>query len=235
MSQKFWTVKNDLLTKLDLSLRHHFKKPLIMIGTYCLNIIPTDRSTYFFSLFQRSKMKIIIIPSATQWITWCRTIWLLDLPAKRPILSVRRLGLVTFSRNFPRIFQEIHISLSISPVLNQLSLLYTSQCTSYRLFAYYGDFNLNLAFFFSQFCVVYFFFGMIPHTPHVPHNIYIFYLPYTCFAGIYSCSQVPLKLRGPWFSRLIVILGNFATFYQNNFSLNRYCWLKVQLYFVREI
>merc|ERR1712129_103551 len=63
---------------------------------------------------------------------------LLDLPAKRPILSVRRLGLVTFSRNFPRIFQEIHISLSISPVLNQLSLLYTSQCTSYRLFAYYG-------------------------------------------------------------------------------------------------
>ena len=173
--KKFEPFRNCSLTQLDLSLRHHFKKLLIMIGTYCLIIIPTDRSTYFFLTFPKIKNKIIIIPSATQWITWCRTIWLLDLPAKRPILSVRRLGLVTFSRNFPRIFQEIHISLSISPVLNQLSLLYTSQCTSYRLFAYYGDFNLNLAlFFFSQFCVV-FFFGMIPHTPHVPHNIFIFY------------------------------------------------------------
>lgn len=177
MSQKVWTVKNDLLTKLDLSLRHHFKKPLIMIGTYCLNIIPTDRSTYFFSLFQRSKMKIIIIPSATQWITWCRTIWLLDLPAKRPILSVRRLGLVTFSRNFPRIFQEIHISLSISPVLNQLSLLYTSQCTSYRLFAYYGDFNLNLAFFFSQFCVVFFLAWFL--IPRMCPTIFIFFIYHT--------------------------------------------------------
>ena len=48
------------LTKLDLSLWHHFKKPLIMIGTYCLIIIPTDRSIYFFSLFQRSKMKWLL-------------------------------------------------------------------------------------------------------------------------------------------------------------------------------
>ena len=160
--------RNCSLTKLDLSLWHHFKKPLIMIGTYCLIIIPTDRSTYFFTLFQRSKMKIIIIPSATQWITWCRTIWLLDLPAKRPILSVRRLGLVTFSRNFPRIFQEIHISLSISPVLNQLSLLYTSQCTSYRLFAYYGDFNLSLpSFFLSILCGIFLAWFLIPAcAPH---------------------------------------------------------------------
>ena len=124
---------------------------------------------------------------------------MLDLPAKRPILSVRRLGLVTFSRNFPRIFQEIHISLSISPVLNQLSLLYTSQCTSYRLFAYYGDFNLNLAFFFSSILCGIFFWHDFPHTPHVPHDIFfIFYSSFTsCFAGIYSFSQGSLKLRGP--------------------------------------
>merc|ERR1712021_156033 len=63
--------------------------------------------------------------------------------SEKAILSVRRLGLVTFSRNFPRIFQEIHISLSISPVLNQLSLLYTSQCTRYRLFAYYGLYSTS--------------------------------------------------------------------------------------------
>ena len=120
-------------------------------------------------------MKIIIIPSATQWITWCRTIWLLDLPAKRPILSVRRLGLVTFSRNFPRIFQEIHISLSISPVLNQLSLLYTSQCTSYRLFAYYGDFNLNLAFFFLTILCGIFFWHDSSYPACAPQYLYFLF------------------------------------------------------------
>merc|ERR1712037_982517 len=51
---------------------------------------------------------------------------LLDLPAKRPILSVRRLGLVTFSRNFPRIFQEIHISLSISSIESITPIIYFS-------------------------------------------------------------------------------------------------------------
>ena len=173
--KKFEPFRNCSLTQLDLSLRHHFKKLLIMIGTYCLIIIPSDRSTFFFLTFPKIKNKIIIIPSATQWITWCRTIWLLDLPAKRPILSVRRLGLVTFSRNFPRIFQEIHISLSISPVLNQLSLLYTSQCTSYRLFAYYGDFNLNLAFFFSSILCI--FFGMIFLIPRMcPTIFFLFFI-----------------------------------------------------------
>ena len=148
--------RNCSLTKLDLSLWHHFKKPLIMIGTYCLIIIPTDRSTYFFSLFQRSKMKIIIIPSATQWITWCRTIWLLDLPAKRPILSVRRLGLVTFSRNFPRIFQEIHISLSISSIESIIPIIYFS-VHKLQAICILWWFQLKLTIFFSLNSVWYFF------------------------------------------------------------------------------
>ena len=33
------------------------------------------------------------------WTTWCRITWLWDLPAKRPILSVKRLGLATSSKS----------------------------------------------------------------------------------------------------------------------------------------
>merc|ERR1712008_196523 len=51
---------------------------------------------------------------------------IVGFPAKRPILSVRRLGLVTFSRNFPRIFQEIHISLSISRIESIIPIIYFS-------------------------------------------------------------------------------------------------------------
>ena len=100
-------------------------------------------------------MKIIIIPSATQWITWCRTIWLLDLPAKRPILSVRRLGLVTFSRNFPRIFQEIHISLSISSIESIIPIIYFS-VHKLQAICILWWFQFKLSFFLSILCGIFF-------------------------------------------------------------------------------
>ena len=171
-----------------------------LIGTHCLIIIPTDRSTYFFSLFQRSKMK-----------------WLLSLALRNGSHDAGPFDCWICQRkgqSFP--WEDLVLWPSLE-IFQEFFKKFTSRCLSlqywinYPYYIYFSVhklqaicilwwFQFKLTNFFSINSVWYFFFGMIPHTPHVPHNIFIFYSSYTpCFAGIYSFSQVPLKLRSPWF------------------------------------
>ena len=172
-----------------------------MIGTYCLNIIPTDRSTYFFSLFQRSKNEnnyysqryamdhmmqdhLIVGFASEKANPFREKTWSCDL----------------LQKIFQEFFKKFTSCCLISPVLNQLSLLYTSQCTSYRLFAYYGDFNLNLAFFFFNFCVI--FFRMIPYTRMCP-TIHFFLVLFIIHIVFYWYLLIQLTIS--YFENLAII------------------------------